>query len=57
MNEVDTATIYARYIALCKAIHINSLSKVRVFSFIAELDVLGLIRAKRYIEDITGILG
>jgi len=46
-NEIDTATVYARYIAFCKEMNINSLSKVRVSSFIAELDMLGLISAKK----------
>jgi len=46
-NEVDTATVYAHYITLCKDMNISSLSKVRVSTFIAELDMLGLITAKK----------
>ena len=46
-NEVDTTTVYAHYITLCKDMNISSLSKVRVSTFIAELDMLGLITAKK----------
>ena len=47
MKEVDTATIYAHYKKLCESTGYTPLSKVRISNFIAELDMLGLISAKK----------
>lgn len=47
MKEVDTATIYTHYKKLCEDTGYTPLSKVRISNFIAELDMLGLINAKK----------
>ena len=47
MKEVDTATIYTHYKKLCEIVGCPPLSKVRISNFIAELDMLGLISAKK----------
>ncbi|MGA7075602.1 MAG: orc1/cdc6 family replication initiation protein [Halobacteriota archaeon] len=47
MREMDTNEVYLNYRALCEARELKPLTKVRVSNFISELDMLGLITARK----------
>lgn len=47
MKEMDTNEVYLNYRKLCEERGIKPLTKVRVSSFISELDMLGLITARK----------
>jgi cell division control protein 6 len=47
MREMDTNEVYLNYRALCEERDLKPLTKVRVSNFISELDMLGLITARK----------
>jgi cell division control protein 6 len=47
MKEMDTNEVYLNYHKLCEERDIKPLTKVRVSNFISELDMLGLITARK----------
>jgi len=47
MKEMDTNEVYLNYHKLCEERDITPLTKVRVSTFISELDMLGLITARK----------
>ena len=47
-KEIGTNEIYAEYKTMCQSSGATPLSKVRISSFISELDMLGLISAKKF---------
>lgn len=47
-KEIGTNEIYAQYKTMCEDSGASPLSKVRISSFISELDMLGLVSAKKF---------
>ena len=47
MREMDTNEVYLNYRTLCEARGMKPLTKVRISNFISELDMLGLITARK----------
>ena len=47
MREMDTNEVYLNYRTLCETRGMKPLTKVRISNFISELDMLGLITARK----------